>query len=60
MRFKKISNNDCNFELTLEEYEEICPKCGGASSYYLYSFCDRCNNRGKVDWIDKIKRTIFK
>lgn len=42
----------------IELYEEICPKCGGyqlIKRENFYEFCKRCNGKGIVDWVDKIK-----
>lgn len=44
--------------LHLEDYEYICPLCKGHSIGFIFSKCPRCNNKGKIDWVDKIKRGI--
>ena len=40
-------------ENKLEVYEELCPECNG--EFNRYYFCRVCEDRGKIDWIDKIK-----
>ena len=55
-----------------EEYEELCPQCNGKGIkdcwYPIGGFirkglepstCEVCKGRGKIDWIDKIKKENF-
>jgi len=50
-----------------EEYEEVCPECdgkGGPDMWYPtgganLAICKVCKGRGKIDWIDKIKKGKF-
>jgi len=55
----------CNGTGTLEDYEEVCPKCKGKKwnafedfkkGKPLFIVCILCNNKRKIDWIDKIKK----
>jgi len=51
------------YPIKLEEYEEICPECGGTCFRQkpfdivdLHNmWCLRCNGTGKIDFIDRIK-----
>lgn len=53
-------NRDCDWieEVILSEGEYLCEVCEGAKFYLGYKIykCIRCNNLGKVAWIDKIFR----
>jgi len=52
-------------KVDLEEYEIHCPKCDGMGCYVndyenaLYG-CKLCEGRGKLDWIDLIKKQNIK
>lgn len=46
--YKKIKLED------LEEGEEICPLC---DSWSTITMCPICNTVGKIDWVDKIKKS---
>ena len=42
---------------SLEEWEEICPKCcaSGIESHINGTrICRRCNGKGKISWIDNL------
>lgn len=54
----------------IKEYEEICPKCKGEGFFNVTIKnpktkevklpCMYCRLTGKINWIDKIKRSRFK
>jgi len=55
-------------KLKVNEYEKICPKCGGKGHIYakhkifsnLIVCCDNCKGTGKIDWVDIIKKRLTK
>jgi len=53
--FKKAQKEEIIKQL--KEYEKLCPLCEGLSKLYMFSTCDKCNNTGKIDWIDQLKNT---
>lgn len=54
-----IKYNSKVVKTKLKEYEKICPFCNGAGiiprAVTELWLCLKCNGRGKIDWIDKIK-----
>ena len=52
MRIRKRLHIDAN------NGEVICPKCNGGSYSKSYKgYCNKCNNTGKVFWIDTLVHT---
>lgn len=55
VRNNKIIYSNNNPDLKIEKYEELCPECNGYGSTFEFCKCKKCNNKGKIDWINRIK-----